>query len=171
MKLRTVSAVIVSSLFISIALPLAAAAQTSDGTGPSGNVGDGYAMVIFSQPPLAAWPDAARLENGRLDMSSGANARYRASLARARNDFKEWLRSTGSPARVVREYDTVVNGVAVQLNGTSLDALKSGPGVTTVEPTLHYRPNMNRSVASRRPTAAAPRAGSARGVGAALSDV
>jgi hypothetical protein len=126
-------------------LPLAAVAQTSNGTAPSGNVANGYAMVIFSQPPLAAWPDAARLENGRLDMSSGANARYRASLARERNDFKQWLRSTGSPARVVREYDTVLNGVVVQLNGASLDSLKSGPGVTTVEPTLRYRPNMSRS--------------------------
>src|SRR6266446_4715872 len=117
-----------------------------DGPRRATGVADGYALVIFSQPPLADWPNAARYKNGKLDFTAGANGQYRASLAHARNDFLQWLRSTGSPAKVIREYDTVLNGVAVQLNGASLDSLKAGPGVALVEPSLTYAPAMNRSV-------------------------
>src|SRR5713101_5129561 len=120
--------------------------NNSDGLPQATGVADGYALVIFSQPPLADWPNAARYKNGKLDFTAGANGQYRASLAHARNDFRQWLKSTGLLAQVVREYDTVLNGVAVQLNGASLDSLKAGPGVSLVEPSLTYAPTMNRSV-------------------------
>lgn len=103
------------------------------------------AFVILADPPLAAWPGAVRTANGKLNFSSGTNGRYQAALARARNDFKQWLRASGSPARVVREYDTVLQGVAVELNGASLDSLRAGPGVTVVEPSGVYAPLMNRT--------------------------
>src|SRR5438477_12494082 len=120
--------------------------NTSDGLPQATCVADGYALVIFSQPPLADWPNAARYKNGKLDFTAGANGQYQASLAHARNDFRQWLKSTGLLAQVIREYDTVLNGVAVQLNGASLDSLKAGPGVSLVEPSLTYAPTMNRSV-------------------------
>jgi len=120
--------------------------NNSDGLPQATGVADGYALVIFSQPPLADWPNAARNKNGKLDFTAGANGQYQASLAHARNDFRQWLRSTGLLAQVIREYDTVLNGVAVQLNGASLDSLKAGPGVSLVEPSLTYAPTMNRSV-------------------------
>src|SRR6266849_132633 len=120
--------------------------NNSDGLPQSTGVADGYALVIFSQPPLADWPNAARYKNGKLDFTAGANGQYRASLAHARNDFRQWLKSTGLLSQVIREYDTVLNGVAVQLNGASLDSLKAGPGVSLVEPSLTYAPTMNRSV-------------------------
>jgi len=120
--------------------------NNSDGLPQATGVADGYALVIFSQPPLADWPNAARYKNGKLDFTAGANGQYQASLAHARNDFRQWLRSTGLLAQVIREYDTVLNGVAVQLNGASLDSLKAGPGVSLVEPSLTYTPTMNRSV-------------------------
>ena len=120
--------------------------NNSDGLPQATGVADGYALVIFSQPPLADWPNAARYRNGKLDFTAGANGQYRASLAHARNDFRQWLKSTGLLAQVIREYDTVLNGVAVQLNGASLDSLKAGPGVSLVEPSLTYAPTMNRSV-------------------------
>src|SRR5438132_12356806 len=120
--------------------------NNSDGLPQATGVADGYALVIFSQPPLADWPNAARSKNGKLDFTAGANGQYQASLAHARNDFRQWLRSTGLLAQVIREYDTVLNGVAVQLNGASLDSLKAGPGVSLVEPSLTYAPTMNRSV-------------------------
>src|SRR5437879_6335988 len=120
--------------------------NNSDGLPQATGVADGYALVIFSQPPLADWPNAARSKNGKLDFTAGANGQYQASLAHARNDFRQWLRSTGLLAQVIREYDTVLNGVAVQLNGASLDSLKAGPGVSLVEPSLTYTPTMNRSV-------------------------
>src|SRR6266702_575641 len=120
--------------------------NNSDGLPQATGVADGYALVIFSQPPLADWPNAARYKNGKLDFTAGANGQYQASLAHARNDFRQWLRSTGLLAQVIREYDTVLNGVAVQLNGASLDSLKAAPGVSLVEPSLTYAPTMNRSV-------------------------
>src|SRR5438270_6395532 len=120
--------------------------NNSDGLPQATGVADGYALVIFSQPPLADWPNAARYKNGKLDFTAGANGQYQASLAHARNDFRQWLKSTGLLAQVIREYDTVLNGVAVQLNGASLDSLKAGPGVSLVEPSLTYAPTMNRSV-------------------------
>src|SRR6266542_4108337 len=120
--------------------------NSSDGPPQATGIADGYALVIFSEPPLADWPNAVRYKNGKLDFTAGANGQYRASLAHARNDFLQWLRSTGSPAKVIREYDTVLNGVAVQLNGASLDSLKAAPGVSLVEPGLTYAPTMNRSV-------------------------
>ena len=120
--------------------------NNSDGPPQATGIADGYALVIFSEPPLADWPNAVRYKNGKLDFTAGANGQYRASLAHARNDFLQWLRSTGSPAKVIREYDTVLNGVAVQLNGASLDSLKAAPGVSLVEPSLTYAPTMNRSV-------------------------
>src|SRR6266568_842752 len=120
--------------------------NNSDGPPQATGIADGYALVIFSEPPLADWPSAVRYKNGKLDFTAGANGRYRASLAHARSDFLQWLRSTGSPAQVIREYDTVLNGVAVQLNGASLDSLKAAPGVSLVEPSLTYAPTMNRSV-------------------------
>jgi len=120
--------------------------NNSDAPPRATGVADGYALVIFSQPPLADWPNAARYKNGKLNFTAGANGQYQASLAQARNDFRQWLKSTGLLAQVIREYDTVLNGVAVQLNGASLDSLKAGPGVSLVEPSLTYAPTMNRSV-------------------------
>src|SRR4051812_43834269 len=110
----------VFACMFSVAVPIGAIGANSDASAPTANVAAGHAMVIFSAPPLAEWRNAARTKNGKLDFTAGANGQYQASLAQGRNAFKQWLRSTGSPAQVVREYDTVLNGVAVQLNGASL---------------------------------------------------
>jgi minor extracellular serine protease Vpr len=118
----------------------------SDGSPPATGIADGYAIVILSDPPLADWPGVARAKNGKIDFNNGANGRYQAALAHARNDFKQWLKATNSPAQVLREYDTVLNGFGVQLNGASFDSLRAGPGVTSVEQSLTYAPTMNRSV-------------------------
>jgi minor extracellular serine protease Vpr len=118
----------------------------TDGSPPATGIADGYAIVTLSDPPLADWPGVARAKNGKIDFNNGANGRYQAALSQARNDFKQWLKATNSPAQVLREYDTVLNGFGVQLNGASLDSLRAGPGVTSVEQSLTYAPTMNRSV-------------------------
>src|SRR3989442_2742586 len=114
--------------------------NNSDGLPQAPGVADGYALVIFSQPPLADWPNAARNKNGKLDFTAGANGQYQAALAHARNDFRQWLKSTGLLAKVIREYDTVLNGVAVELNGASLDSLKAGSRVFPGDANLTYDP-------------------------------
>jgi len=118
----------------------------TDGSPPATGIADGYAIVTLSDPPLADWPGVARAKNGKIDFNNGANGRYQAALSQARNDFKQWLKATNSAAQVLREYDTVLNGFGVQLNGASLDSLRAGPGVTSVEQSLTYAPTMNRSV-------------------------
>src|SRR3989442_13259687 len=45
--------------------------NNSDGLPQATGVADGYALVIFSQPPLADWPNAARYKNGKLDFTAG----------------------------------------------------------------------------------------------------
>src|SRR5256885_16058544 len=45
--------------------------NNSDGLPKATGVADGYALVIFSQPPLADWPNAARYKNGKLDFTAG----------------------------------------------------------------------------------------------------
>src|SRR5438128_9192188 len=136
--------------FLAVLFAAATAAQAivnnSDGGPPATGIAAGYAIVILSDPPLADWPGAARAKNGKIDFTNGANGQYQASLAHARNDFKQWLKATNSPAQVLREYDTVLNGFGVQLNGASFDSLRAGPGVSLVEPSLTYAPTMNRSV-------------------------
>src|SRR5438309_298813 len=136
--------------FIAVLFVAASAAHAivnnSDGNAPATGIADGYAMVILSDPPLADWPGVARAKNGKIDFNNGANGQYQAALSHARNDFKLWLKATNSPAQVLREYDTVLNGFGVQLNGASFDSLRAGPGVTLVEPSLTYAPTMNRSV-------------------------
>ena len=135
--------------FLAVLFAAAAAhavVNNSDGRLPATGLADGYAIVILSDPPLAAWPSVARAKNGKIDFTNGANGQYQAALAHARNDFKQWLKATNSPVKVLREYDTVLNGFGVQLNGASFDSLRAGPGVTSVEPSLTYAPTMNRSV-------------------------
>jgi subtilisin family serine protease len=160
MQLRRSNAVLgISILVLATAWSARAIVNNSDGAGPATGVADGFAIINFTAPPLAEWPNAARLKNGKLDFTSGQNGQYQASLSHARNDFKQFLKSTGSPARVIREYDTVLNAVAVQLNGATLDSLRAGPGVADVQPSLTYAPAMNRSVG----IIAAPAAWSALG--------
>jgi len=143
MRQRSVNA------FLAVLFAAAAAhavVNNSDGRLPATGIADGYAIVILADPPLAAWPGVTRAKNGKIDFNSGANGQYQAALAHARNDFKQLLKATNSPAKVLREYDTILNGFGVQLNGASFDSLRAGPGVTLVEPSLTYAPTMNRSV-------------------------
>ena len=145
MHRRLSNAFLALAFILSTATAALAIANNSDGGSPSAGVAAGYAMVILADPPLADWPGAARAKNGKIDFNNGANGQYQAALAQARNDFKQWLKSSGSPAQVVREYDTVLNGMGVKLNGATLDSLRAGPGVTVVEQSLTFRPAMNRS--------------------------
>lgn len=141
-------AVIASFVLALIApAPTAYASFNSDSTASGGGADTTHAFVIFSDPPLAAWPGAKRTENGKLDFANGTNGRYRAALNAVHNDFKQWLNKSRSRANVAREYDTVLNGVGVELNGASLDSLRAGPGVTNVEYAGRFELLMDRSKA------------------------
>src|SRR2546428_5007252 len=68
--------------------------NNSDGLPQATGVADGYALVIFSQPPLADWPNAARNKNGKLDFTAGANGQHQAALAPPRTDLPPWVKTT-----------------------------------------------------------------------------
>jgi len=150
------------------ALSAQAVVNSSDGGPPATGIADGYAIVVLADPPLADWPGAARAKNGKIDFTSGVNGRYQAALAQARNGFKQWLKASNSPAQVLREYDTVLNGLAVRLNGASFDSLRAGPGVASVEPSLTYAPTMDRSPAIISAPAAWAAVGGAANAGAGI---
>src|SRR2546426_6797114 len=101
--------------------------NNSDGLPQATGVADGYALVIFSQPPLAEWPNAARHKNGKLDFTAGAKGQYPASLAPPRNDFPQRLKSPRLLFQMIPEDDTVLNGGAGQPKRPSLDSPKTGP--------------------------------------------
>ncbi len=147
--MRTCRFNVVAGVVAASVLTASTAAQAivnnSDGGPPATAVAAAYAIVILTDPPLADWPGAARLKNGKIDFNNGANGRYLAALAQAQNNFKQWLKSTNSPAQVLRTYDTVLNGFGVQLNGATLDSLRAGPGVSLVEQSLTYTPSMNQT--------------------------
>src|SRR2546426_7569091 len=80
--------------------------NNSDGLPQATGVADGYALVIFSQPPLADWPNAARYTNGKLDFTAGGKGQYPASLAPPRNHLPQRLKSTRLLLPRIPEDDT-----------------------------------------------------------------
>jgi len=124
----------------------------SDGTLAGGDVTD-TAIVTLVDPPTASYaggiaglPRTKPGQQKKLDLTSGPVKSYRAYLADRRNDFKQWLQRNGFKGAVVHQYDLVLNAVAVQLNGQSIDLLQNAPGVLWVEYSSLYHPTMNVSL-------------------------
>ncbi len=127
------------------ALALTAALGTLAGAAPPSSPGDpssdgavtagvdsSRAIVQLSRDPLATSTRTKPASGKKIDFSSAAVKSERALLSAQRNDFKRWLRSVAPKAKVTGEFDTAVNAVAVELNGTPLSSLSAGPGVTSV---------------------------------------
>jgi minor extracellular serine protease Vpr len=81
----------------------------------------------------------------KIDFKSTPVKSYRAQLSALRNDFKQWLHTYAPNAKVTSEYDISLNAVAVQLNGTSVDTIKSSPMVQSVEYNALYHPVLSES--------------------------
>lgn len=110
----------------------------------------GYAIVTFTDAPLATYTggtdglERTKPLRGRLDPASPAYQAYERFLANQRASYKAFLRTKAPGVTVIAEYDTVLNGVAVELNGASLAALRN-PKVADVQESWTYRPTMNLS--------------------------
>ncbi len=89
------------------------------------------AIVQLSGRPLATSPRTAPGNGKHIDFGSRAVRAERARLAQERNALKQWLRANAPKAKVTGEYDVAVNAVAVRLNGTALETLRSAPGVVS----------------------------------------
>lgn len=112
----------------------------------------GYAIIQLADQPIASYeggiPGLERTKpvHGRLDPSSPAYRAYQRFLANERANYRAFLAQRIPQAEVVAEYDTVLNGIAVSLNGASLNQLATGPKVKAVEASWLYKPTMNVSV-------------------------
>src|SRR3989442_14315324 len=68
--------------------------NNSDALPRATGVADGYALVIFSQPPLADWPNAARYKNGKLNFTAGGNGQDQAALPPAGAELPQGAKAT-----------------------------------------------------------------------------
>ena len=128
-----------------LALPVLAVAAGGPGsdsaTGPKADTGS--ALVQLNGAPLATYEKTKPPKGKKIDFSSNTVKAYRAQLNKLRNDFRQWLRANAPAAKVTGEFDIALNAVAVELNGTSLETLRSAPMVTRAElqglyyPTTH----------------------------------
>ncbi|MGH9246347.1 MAG: S8 family serine peptidase [Acidimicrobiales bacterium] len=149
MKKRLLWFVALSALLGLLALTAPASADNSaDPSQPSDRAAD-YAIVTFQSPPAASYeggiPGLARTkpERGRLDPTSPAYRVYQRHLQNEHASFHAYLRDRMPNAEVVQEYFTVLNGMAVKLNGYRLGQLRNGPGARVAAPSALYRPTMN----------------------------
>ncbi|GAA5164076.1 S8 family serine peptidase [Ornithinimicrobium tianjinense] len=135
-----------ASLLALVAAPMVATAAPA----PTGSTAD-YAIVTFKDAPLATYQGgtngipATKPQNGRLDASSPAYRAYERFLANEHASYKSHLAQKFPAVEVLDDYDTVLNGVAVKLNGASLTALAKHPKVASAEASWTYQPTMNAS--------------------------
>ncbi|MEZ4659574.1 MAG: trypsin-like serine protease [Caldilineaceae bacterium] len=100
-------------------------------------------IVLLADAPVATYrggvanlaptsPVAAQTR--RLDMRSGAVTAYRAHLANGRSTFRSRAAAAlGRPIRVLHEYDTVLNGLAIQLTPVEAAKLLDLPEVQSIQ--------------------------------------
>ena len=149
-RARLAGAALGGALLVSAAaaVPATAAIGSGAGTGSassdtannSSGVDRTTAVVQLSLDPLTTAEKTKPAPGKKVDFDSSAVKSQRARLQAQRNAFKKWLQANAKGAKVVGEHDLAVNAVVVQLNGTSIDALRAGPNVTSVGYQGRYRP-------------------------------
>jgi hypothetical protein len=117
----------------------ASAAPASTGVDPNSDaataatgVDASSAIVQLSGSPLSVSAAVDRRSNKQVDTAGAKTQGVRAALAQERKALKTWLRTNAPKVKVTGEYDHALNAVAVRLNGTSIDTLRSAPGVKSV---------------------------------------
>ena len=145
--------ILLLTLGMALAVAMVAATGTagtrseSDG-GAAPTVDQGAVLVELKGAPLATYEKTKPEPGKKIDFSSTATKSYRAQLAALRSDFKQWLRTNAPNARVSREFDIGLNGVGVELNGTTVGTIAAAPMVQNVElqalftPAAHDDPDL-----------------------------
>src|SRR6266568_4010759 len=110
------------------------------------------AIILLSAQPLSSYtgnvPGYAAtmpIPGGKLDLTSPAAVAYSSFLASQRNFAKMYLAKFAPEVTVTYEYSTVLNGLAVNLNGADIRELNHLPGVVTADYTFSVHTDMNRS--------------------------
>src|SRR5437660_12167068 len=118
---------------------------SADAPNRSPDVDNTSAIVQLKGDPLTTYSATKPAPGRKIDFNSYAVRSYRDQLVVARNEFKRWLRANAARARVTSEYDTSLNAVAVQLNGTPLATIAAAPMVARAEYNALYSPNLSQS--------------------------
>ncbi len=136
MKTRIVAAAVSAALLTAgfAAVPAVVRANPTDGTTAAGAGTDTTrALVQLVGDPITTSVKTKPAQGKKINWA-GTNVRsYRAELSARRNEFKRWLQANAPKSNVTGEFDTSLNAVAVQLNGTSLALLRTSPLAVRVE--------------------------------------
>ena len=115
--------------------------------------GSGYAIVRFADASVADYAGgiagyaATRPAGGhKLDLSSSAVLHYQSLLGVEHANYKAWLHANAPQIQDLQEYDLAFNGIAVQLNGASINSLLHGPDAVDAQPSWLYQPTMDFSI-------------------------
>src|SRR5437762_2939480 len=131
------------------------------------------AVVQLKGDPLSTYTATKPAPGKKIDFNSNTVKSYRAQLTGLRNDFRNWVRANAPNAKITSEYDISLNAVAVQLNGTSLEAIAGAPMVQQVQYNVLYHPNLSESYKIINATGAWTAAGgrSVAGAGIKIGDI
>ena len=97
-------------------------------------------IVELEGDALATYPDTTPPPGQRIDFSSPAVHWHRRELAALRSEFKRWLAANAPKAQIVAEYDIVLNGLALRLNGEAIETIRSSPKVRSAQYARAHRP-------------------------------
>src|SRR5438093_2081218 len=131
------------------------------------------AVVQLKGDPLSTCSASKAAPGKKIDFNSNTVKSYRAQLTGLRNDFRNWLRANAPKAELTSDYDISLNAVAVQLNGTSREAIAGAPMVQQVQYNVLYHPNLSESYKIINATGAWTAAGgrSVAGAGIKIGDI
>lgn len=144
---RLRSALIVGVGFaLSMSTLVAASAPVKSNSNPdltySGpTVDTSSALVQLNGDPLSTYVKTKPTQGKKINFSNTTVKSYRAQLSALRNDFKQWLQANAPKAKITGSWDTALNAVSVQLNGTTLANLASAPQVKHAEYQGLYHPD------------------------------
>ena len=145
------SAILITVLSFAPIFTGAIYSDSDAGPNPVG-VLSGYSIIVLKDQPLASYdghmPGYARTmptPGHKLDLSSPASQSYSSYLTHQHGFAKGWLQSKAPEVQVVDEYSTVLNAIAVNLNGHDQNDLLKAPGANWVVPDYLFQTEMNRS--------------------------
>lgn len=108
-----------------------------------------FAIVSLSSPAAASYDGSipglapTKPDRGRLDTSSPAFPAYLRNLEREHRAYRSFLTRNHPGVRIVSELNVVLNAIAIEMKGVSIDDLSRGPFVRSVQRSSIYRPVMN----------------------------
>ena len=134
-----VSVVMVSALAFGVSAGLADS-QPTNGATRNSTVDMESALVQLKGAPLADYEKTRPTKGKKVDFFSTSVKSHRTQLSAIRNDFRQWLRQVAPEVEVTSVFDVALHAVAIELNGASLDAIRSAPQVRGAQHQTLYQP-------------------------------